>query len=84
MLGVAKIDWCFSVHLEHTFSMCSYIWLKNSGFRALITRPTSTFFSQKKKNFKIRSHDTIYTFKNYFATIFLGFSNKQYLIRPLV
>ena len=49
MLGVAKINWCFSVRLEHTFSVYSYIWLKNSGFRALITRSTSTFFSQKKK-----------------------------------
>ena len=49
MLGVAKINWCFSVRLEHTFSVCFYIWLKNSGFRALITRPTSTFFRKKKK-----------------------------------
>ena len=48
MLGVAKIDWCFSVRLEHTFSVCSYIWLKNSGFRVLFTKPISTFFSQKK------------------------------------
>ena len=31
-----------------------------------------------KINFKIRSHSIIYTFKNYFFTIFLIFSNKQY------
>ena len=49
MLGVAKINWCFSVRLEHTFFVCSYIWLKNSGFRVLFTKPISTFFSQKKK-----------------------------------
>ena len=42
------------------------------GSRALFTWPTSTFFS--KNNFKIRSHDTIHIFKNYFATMFLIFS----------
>ena len=45
-------------------------------------RPTNTFFS--KKNFKIGSHDTIHTFKNYFVTMFLVFSNKRYLNRALV
>ena len=85
MLGVAKINWCFSVRLEHTFSVCSYIWLKNSGFRVLFTKPISTFFSQKKKkNFKTRSQYTIHTFKNYFTIMFLVFSNKWYPIRPLV
>ena len=29
-------------------------------------------------NFKIGSHDTIHTFKNYFTTVFSVFSNKQY------
>ena len=53
MLGVAKIDWCFSVRLEHTFSVCSYIWLKNSGFRVLFTKSISTFFSKKKKTLKL-------------------------------
>ena len=39
-------------------------------------RPASTFFL--KKNFKIGSHNTIHTFKNYFTTVFLILSNKQY------
>ena len=47
-----------------------------SGSRALFTGPAITFFS--KNNFKTRSHSTIYTFKNYFATVFSVFSNKQY------
>ena len=37
------------------------------------------FFS--KNNFKTESHDTIYIFKNYFATVFSVFSNKWYLNR---
>ena len=32
---------------------------------------------------KIGSHDTIHTFKNYFTTILLVFSNKRYPNRPL-
>ena len=30
-----------------------------------------------KSNFKIGSHDTIYTFKNYFAIVFLVFNFQQ-------
>ena len=39
------------------------------------------------KNIKNGSHDTIYTFKNYFATVFLVFSfrkNKLYPNGPLM
>ena len=39
---------------------------------ALFTGPTSTLF--RKKKFKNRSHGTIYTFKNYFVTVFSVFS----------
>ena len=46
------------------------------GSHALFTRPTSTDFS--KFFFKIGSHGTIHTFKNYFATVFSVF--KQILI----
>ena len=53
-----------------------------SGSRALFIRPASTFFH--KNNFKIGSHSTIHTFKNYFATLFSDFSNKRYPNRPLV
>ena len=51
-----------------------------SGFRALFTRSASTSFS--KKNFKTGSHGIIHTFKNYFVTVFLVFSNKQYPNSP--
>ena len=42
---------------------------------ALFTGPAST--ESSKYNFKIRSHSTIYTFKNYFATMFLAISGIQ-------
>ena len=35
---------------------------------------THKYFIQEKKNFKIGSHNTIHTFKNYFVTIFSIFS----------
>ena len=43
-----------------------------SGSRALFTGPTNLFFSYFF--IKNRSHGTIYTFKNYFATVFSIFS----------
>ena len=46
------------------------------GSRALFTGPISTNFS--KFFFKIGSHSTINTFKNYFVTVFLVFNNKRY------
>ena len=52
------------------------------GSRALFTGLASTDFS--KIFFKTESHGTIYTFKNYFAIVFLIFSNKWYSNRPLV
>ena len=46
------------------------------GSYILFMGPTSTDFS--KFFFKTVSHNTIHTFKNYFATIFLIFNNKRY------
>ena len=46
----------------------------------LFTRPSSTDFS--KFLFKIESHSTIHTFKNYFATVF-SIYNKWYPIKPI-
>ena len=46
------------------------------GSFILFMGPTSTDFS--KIFFKTVSHNTIHTFKNYFVTIFLIFSNKRY------
>ena len=53
-----------------------------SGSSALFTVSASTFFN--KNNFKTGSHDTIHTFKNYFATAFSVFRNKWYPNRPIV
>ena len=63
------------------------VWIQNAfafvnglpflcGSCALFTGFTSTDFS--KFFFTTGSHGTIHTFKNYFATVFLVFSNKQY------
>ena len=64
---------CLSLRWQLRFLCRSY---------ALFTRPASTNFS--KFFFKIRSHSTINTFKNYFATVFLVFNNKRYPNRLLV
>ena len=50
------------------------------GSRALFTGSVITNF--KEFFFKIGSHGTIHTFKNYFATMFSVFSNKRYPNRP--
>ena len=65
-----RAEMIFQLHLAF-FSM-SY---------TLFIRSTITLF-RKKKIFKIWSHGTIYTFKNYFVTIFSVFNNKQYSNRP--
>ena len=68
-----------------------YVWiaLKTGGLRvclflyesrALFIRPASTDFD--KFFFKTRSHNTIHTFKNYFAIVFSVFSNKRYPNKP--
>ena len=54
---------------ETKFSAVFYVF---SGFYVLFTGSISTLFS--KKNFKIKSHGTIYTFKNYFAIMFSVYS----------
>ena len=51
------------------FQLC---WVFFSEFYALFTRPANILFN--KKNFKIRFYSTIYTFKNYFTTVFSIFS----------
>ena len=72
-----------------------YVWLTTSqasfvhpaffsGSYVLFMGPASNFFFFfQKNNFKIRPYGTIYIFKNYFATVFLVFSNKWYPIRPV-
>ena len=58
----------FSGRCAFAFNFCR--------FRVLFMRPTSLKFSNF--NFKTGSHDTIYTFKNYFVIVFLVFNNKRY------
>ena len=64
----------FSGRWAFTFNFCR--------FRALFMGPTSLKFSNF--NFKIGSHGIIYTFKNYFATVFSVFNNKRYPNRHLL
>ena len=46
------------------------------------TRKPQTSSTEKRKyNFKTESYGIIHTFKNYFTTIFLVFSNKRYANR---
>ena len=45
--------------------------------------PDPQVFFFQKNNFKIGSHSTIHTFKNYFAIVFSIFNNKQYPNKPL-
>ena len=56
-----------------TANMCVCVFL--SGSRALFPGPTSTDFN--KFFFKTRSHNTIHTVKNYFATVFSILSFQQ-------
>ena len=67
----------FTFLLFFVFFFSRKVWLFNQfsatcGFRALFTNPQISFFN----NFFIKngSHGTIYTFKNYFVTLFFSFS----------
>ena len=59
------------------FSGCIFL----SGSMGTVIGPVN--MEKCKSNFKIGSHGSIHIFKNYFATVFLVFSNKQYPNRPL-
>ena len=61
----------FGLHWNY-LSACVWFFC---GSHALFKGLASTDFS--KFNFKTESHDTIHTFKNYFATVFSVFSNKD-------
>ena len=61
----------FGLHWNY-LSACVWFFC---GSHALLKGLASTDFS--KFNFKTESHDTIHTFKNYFATVFSVFSNKD-------
>ena len=61
----------FGLHWNY-LSACVWFFC---GSHALFKGLASTDFN--KFNFKTESHDTIHTFKNYFATVFSVFSNKD-------
>ena len=71
-----------SVSLDCTENVFQRVCVLNSGSHALFTGVTSTEFN--KIFIKIRSHNTIYTFKNYFVTVFSVFNNKRYPNRPKI
>ena len=65
---------------EHV-CVCAFCW-KNMGLTALFTDAQKSY--KHRFQYKFGSHSIIHTFKNYFATVFSIFSNKQYPNRPLV
>ena len=77
-LVVATLSLSLSLSNENKkYSTCARLrkCLRFLASYALFTGPAST--ESSKYNFKIRSHSTIYTFKNYFATMFLAISGIQ-------
>ena len=83
---LARLGWAYCVTAfwvsRFHFFFFQRIWIVTTLFMhmdsqcrrqsALFTGPLATLF--KKKKIKNGSHDTIYTFKNYFATVFSVFS----------
>ena len=75
--------------VEKTNGSLGWVWIAAEHASALfwlgpciVYKLVST--ENRKSNFKTKSHDTIHTFKNYFATVFSVFNNKQYSNRPLM
>ena len=79
-LTVKQVTCSTSLHSDKPSVLRVYVFL--AGSRALFRGPASTEFSKIK--FKTKSHGTIHTFKNYFATVFSVFGNKLYPNRLLV
>ena len=66
LLKKVKNTWC-----EYGYNICVRVFF--SGSHALFTDSQILF---QQINFKIGSHGTSYTFKNYFVTVFSVFNNK--------
>ena len=82
---ILRLRWSWDSVFELVLPVCIFV----SGSRVLFTGPTSTLFSKIFIN--IGSHSTIYTFKNYFITVFSIFSfskissiqmNPKYILFP--
>ena len=72
----------FLFYIKDWLASFKYILLRDEKVHKLLlkivgpvycSRDSQTIFS-KKKNFKTGSYNTVYTFKNYFVTVFLIFS----------
>ena len=77
----------FGVSLQSVGMKILYVLLKNSGSHDTIYRLSN--LAKHRFLSKFESHNTIYTFKNYFATVFSAISyqfsaNKRYPNKPLV
>ena len=76
-----KVTVCIPRFAASTFSSFFFFFLRvNSNLTWVHCSRTVQYCSYTVyvlKNIKIRSHDTIYTFKNYFATVFSVFSNNK-------
>ena len=62
-----------------------YVWiaLKRKKKKLHLTFMGPISMEKRKFIFKIGFHDTIHTFKNYFAIVFSVFRNKRYPNRPI-
>ena len=79
MILITALVWVWILlKIESYACLCFFFFC---GSRALFTGSTNMDFS--KFFFKIGSYGTIHTFKNYFATVFSIFSNKQYPNQPI-
>ena len=70
----------FFFNAYNRYCSCTLLHCAGDKVTALLMGPTITLF-WKNKN-KNRSHWTIHTFKNYFATVFLVFSFQQNKLYP--
>ena len=75
-----RIECTICVSLDCIENVFQRVCVLNSGSRALFIGPISTKFV--KIFIKIGYHNTIHTFKNYFAIVFSVFNNKRYSNRP--
>ena len=72
MIIIMSIGISFNLHLESTFCMFPSRCVLKKWILCTVHGTCKYFFS--KNNFKIEFHDTIHTFKNYFAIVFSIFN----------
>ena len=75
----ARLDSAFSAKSRAAFSL--FFFLTSHAFQGTTSTIAALFITvHALKNIKNRSHDTIHTFKNYFATVLsvVSFSNNNF------